>query len=893
MDRLWFIKFGSAKWTVNFCVFLMTIFFDSNLAIADMALPIRPGVVGGSDFSLALDANGVLYGWGDDSYGQLGVGRLTYSNTPRMITSNSPVMKVAVGGYGHQLFITEDGNLWAIGSNYLGQLGVGSRVDYSYPVLVGAGFTDVAASSGGSIALKNDRSLWIWGDIGESYPEGRYGNDFINTIKVPYQIGMDFVSIAAGSDHVLALDTKGFLLSCGYNGQGQLGDGTTSDKSTLSVIGGGFSAIAAGGDHSLALKADGTLWAWGDIVIGRRGDGSAIVSTIPVQIGDGFAAITTGYSSSVAIKNDGSLWQWSVKGDGLEGGLSLGKEYTAISLGAIHELALKADGSLWAWGNNHVGQLGDGTTHDHLNPVLVGNNYKAVGAGNNNSMAIKTDGTLWTWGDNTFGQLGDSSKITHSYPIVIGSNYATVSANGYHVLGIKTDGSLWTWGGNGYGQLGDGTYQNYSLPVQIGTGFRSVTAGESSAFAIKKDGSLWGWGSNADGLLGNGSSLDIAFYSPVQIGAGFSDISSGGRHILALKTDGSLWTWGWNRYGQLGDGTTVDRSAPVKIGTGFTKISAGYFHSMAIKPDGSLWAWGYDALPSVGGETLLPTLVSGDYRSIFAADSYSLALNTYGELLGWGSIEVICDGCISQGAEEVSLFSSLLGEPEPWHDDNGLWHFGANFSDILGGSWTHRLAMKHDGTLRGWGFNYNGQLGNGYFGEPIGPEPVINSYVTGFLDLLPSEPNNISLEQFPGVFLALDKAGGLRSLTLGANVYLVSNDKENQANKSAPMKSFSQQSSSNLYKIYVAALVPEGLSITPGYYFLNGDRAWSYWSGGALPEYLSNIDAALAPHADVSILEGMDVSPYIGTQIYVGYGIDDQEMIAASRYRAIYTVKDE
>jgi alpha-tubulin suppressor-like RCC1 family protein len=170
-------------------------------------------------------------------------------------------------------------------------------------------------------------------------------------------------SIAGGSIHTIALKDDGTLWAWGYNGMGQLGDGTTTDSttpvqvSTLSNV----VAITAGEYHTLAVKADGTLWAWGSNYYGQLGDGTTTRRTSPVQVSN--------LSNVIAIAGGGD-----------------------------HTLAVKADGTLWAWGNNYYGQLGDGTTTDRATPVQVSTltNVVAITAGEYHTVALKDDGTVWT-----------------------------------------------------------------------------------------------------------------------------------------------------------------------------------------------------------------------------------------------------------------------------------------------------------------------------------------------------------------------------------------------------------------------------------------------------------------------------------------------------------------
>jgi hypothetical protein len=176
--------------------------------------------------------------------------------------------------------------------------------------------------------------------------------------------------IAAGSDHSLILKIDGTLWACGANWRGQLGDGTTTDRSTPVQIMSGVQSMAAGYCYSLILKTDGTLWACGSNVYGQLGDGTTTNRSTPVQIMSG-------------VKN--------------------------MSAGETHSLILKTDGALWACGNNVYGQLGDGTTTNRSTPVQIMSGVKNMSAGETHSLILKTDGALWACGNNGYGKLGDGT----------------------------------------------------------------------------------------------------------------------------------------------------------------------------------------------------------------------------------------------------------------------------------------------------------------------------------------------------------------------------------------------------------------------------------------------------------------------------------------------------
>ncbi len=300
--------------------------------------------------------------------------------------------------------------------------------------------------------------------------------------------------IAAGQTHTVALKSDGTLWAWGYNAHGQLGDSTTFQRNTpVQAAGGGntWAAVAAGRLHTVALKSDGTLWAWGLNDVGQLGDGTTINKSIPVQVSGGgntWVAIAAGGDHTVALKSDGTLWAWGYNffgqlGDGtttnkttpvqVAGG---GNTWVAVTAGGNHTVALKSDGTLWAWGYNLYGQLGDGTTINKSTPVQVpggGNTWVAIaagGAGGNHTVALKSDGTLWAWGYNFYGQLGDGTTINKTTPVQVaggGNTWSEITAGYLHTVALKSGGPVWTWGYNQTGQLGDGTNVNKNIPFLI------------------------------------------------------------------------------------------------------------------------------------------------------------------------------------------------------------------------------------------------------------------------------------------------------------------------------------------------------------------------------------------------------------------------------------------
>jgi alpha-tubulin suppressor-like RCC1 family protein len=316
---------------------------------------------------------------------------------------------------------------------------------------------------------------------------------------------------------------------------------------------------------------------------------------------------------SLFLKSDGTLW---AMGDDHNGQLGDGTtdngsfhtnrpeqivttNVTAIAGGFYHSLFLKSGGSLWAMGDNFYGELGDGTFNNTNRPEqIVVTNITAIAAGDFHSLFLKGDSSLWVMGYNFNGQLGDGTTdsgnfYTNRPEQIVATNVTAIAAGGNHSLFLKNDGSLWAMGDNGYGGLGDGTFINTNRPEQIvASNVTAIAVGYDHSLFLKSDGSLWVMGYNINGQLGDGTFNNTN--RPEQIvSSNVTAIAAGEYHSLFLKSDGSLWVMGNNSTGQLGDGKTNNINHPEQIvSANVTAITAGFGHSLFLKSDGSLWAMG-------------------------------------------------------------------------------------------------------------------------------------------------------------------------------------------------------------------------------------------------------------------------------------------------------------
>ena len=352
---------------------------------------------------------------------------------------------------------------------------------------------------------------------------------------------------------------------CGDGSYGGIGDNTaTGESSPVQTIafGSNWKQVSADNNwHVTGVKTDGTLWTWGFNGRGQLGDNSITNRSSPVQTvtrGTNWVQVSQGYSFSGAIKTDGTLWLWGSNYNGELGDntvalksspvqtIARGNNWKQVSCGTGTCFAIKTDGTLWCWGSGTYGNLGTNDTLVYSSPVQTvayGTSWKQVSCNLYQSAAVKTDGTLWIWGYNYYGNLGDNTQVDKSSPIQTvagGTNWKQVSCGNYHTAAVKTDGTLWSWGDNYYGELGENiTYTKYSSPVQTiayGTNWKQVSCGQYFTTAVKTDGTLWTWGLNTYGNLGTNDTT--SYSSPVQTvmyGTNWKQVSCGYYKMIAVQ----------------------------------------------------------------------------------------------------------------------------------------------------------------------------------------------------------------------------------------------------------------------------------------------------------------------------------------------------------------------
>ncbi len=875
---------------------------DSKVPVAVNTAGVLSGrtviaIATGRSHSLVLCSDGTLAAWGENSYGQLGNGSTTGRNVPVLVNqtgvlSGKSVVAVTAGKY-HSLALCSDGTLAAWGSNSTGQLGNGSAMDYStksnVPVAVSmagllSGKMVIAVTAGGShsLALCSDGTLAAWG----YNSSGQLGIGSTTNSNVPVAVNMagafsgkGVIAVAAGSEHSLALCADGTLGAWGYNTSGQLGNGSnTSSQLPVTVSAAGalsgktVVALSAGDSNSLALCSDGTLAAWGYNYYGQLGNSGktsgnvpVVVSTATLALGEKYIAGTSAQNADhslglvampfiprivveqpagTALVSGGSTVEFennavnpetsktftlanhgvvplaieSVLIDGANSGefvlttppsatVAAGSSTTFVitfTAGAgfarsavlhiasndphagIYHINLAAAGAGTLTAAYHTGSevpltasrvVATGGTVDFAlhYPPLTGaelavvrntglgliegyfNNleqgqiveltydgitYKFMAnyyGGSGNDLVLRWAASRpVAWGRNTDGQLGNGGTSGSSLPagvdvagVLSGKTVIGFAAGEFHSLALCSDGTLAAWGDNSVGQLGNASLTSSTVPVEVSTAgllagrkVVAIAAGYAHSLALCSDGTLAAWGYNPSGQIGNNSTANSD--SPVVVnmagvlgGRTVVSIAAGAYHSLALCMDGTVASWGYNFNGQLGNGNTTNSKVPVAVNaTGalsnrkVVSVAAGSAHNLALCSDGTLAAWGYNSYGQLGnGNT---------------ADSYVPVMVDSSGLLSDRTVTIVAAG------QRHCLVLCSDGTVASWgYNSNGQLGNGSatnstvpvavNTAGVLAGQtiialsagYRHSLALCSDGTLAAWGYNVSGQLGTG------------------------------------------------------------------------------------------------------------------------------------------------------------------------------------
>ena len=587
-------------------------------------------VASGEFHTCALVAATTARCWGGNSSGQLGDGTILQRLTPVIVSGLTGATQITAGNSHTCALRRSDGGVRCWGFNGAGMLGDGTTTTRTAPVAV-SGLSGAAQIVGGGdhtcAALRDGTARCWWFNT-----NGQLGDGSVTQRTAPVAVSglTDVVQLAAGESHTCALRGDGTVRCWGLNQSRQLGDGTTTQRTTPVTVPGLFDVvrIAAGDAHTCALLGDGTARCWGDNTTGQLGSGSTAQPTGPVSVSGltGAVQITAGQFHSCATLRDGTARCWGLNSVGQLADGTITQRTTpsgvaglsgALQLGSSgdHSCAPLAAGTLRCWGANTSGQVGDGTSGNiRTFPTATTGAVDAVqvdgGAGH--SCAVLADRTVRCWGLNSSGQVGDGTTTPRLAPTEVSGLAGSplialanqVDTGGDHSCALLTDSTIRCWGRNTNGQLGDGTTTQRTTSVAV-PGLVApiqVTAGDAHTCALLADRTVRCWGDNSTGQLGDNSTTQRT--SPVTVAAlnNVDRISAGGSHTCAVLLNGGVRCWGENTDGRLGDNSTTQRTAPVAVVglTSATRVAAGGDHTCAVLQDATIRCWGRNLSGQVG-----------------------------------------------------------------------------------------------------------------------------------------------------------------------------------------------------------------------------------------------------------------------------------------------------
>ncbi len=365
----------------------ITVFITAILLVSSAYLSTAQTMSAGGAHSVFVCTTGEARATGNNNVGQLGNGTITSTSTPGPVTGITGI-KATASRDQFTLFLKNDSTVWAVGYNGFGQFGNGTIINSDVPVQIPdlSGVIEIAAGTYHSLFLKSDSTVW---SCGRNF-SGELGDGTKIQKNTPVKVTSltEVIDIAAGDYHSMFLKSDSTVWSCGDNQNGCLGLGSAPMQIVLpthvSSIS-GVTSIAGGFRHSLFIKQDSTVWASGLNTEGQLGDGTNTDKLTPAQITSltGITGIAAGQYHSLFLKGGGTVWSSGANLNGQLGdGTNLDKNSPVLVIGLTgiekiaasgyyHSLFLKNDQTFWACGANNIGQLGDGTIINRNTPVQV------------------------------------------------------------------------------------------------------------------------------------------------------------------------------------------------------------------------------------------------------------------------------------------------------------------------------------------------------------------------------------------------------------------------------------------------------------------------------------------------------------------------------------------
>lgn len=653
-------------------------------------------IASGETNGYAIDKNGNVYGWGYGGYNQID-DTATSKVYPTKMSDCTNAISVSAGDC-FMAFIQANSNSCVRGYNRYGQRGNGTTADTpTGTCIVGNDINKICAGNDSTLIIKEDGTVWTsgrnqYGELGVGDTSNRTTYTKL-TLEDGTEIKAKYGELNSSITTILGKDGK--VYTTGYNGYGQLSNGTTTNASKLKPM---LNEDGTEVTDAILIKTgemsdtdrntgivrkDGTVWVSGDNTYGQIGNSGNTSATYLSKMGDGFLnypekVITVGVDKSQKInpllfniQDDMNVYTDSTTKVGTLNyeiedsnvaelttlGMITGKQQGITKI-KVTDTSTKRTTSIWV--------------------KVVNDSNIQVSLGYKFSLALKQDGTVWSWGQNNNGELGLGNTTEYSEPqqiIDIKEKITDVKTGYYHSIALTEKGEVYTWGYNGNGQLGNGTREDSLVPVKV-TGLENIAKIDAYKYitiALTQNGEVYVWGSGYGAkpvklnftrkIIDVSGNLVLAenrkaynLDETKSYGKDLIKVVAGYNHYLGLTSDGEVYAWGSNSYGQLGNGNNTSSSTAVKVVTpdgksnmtNIVDISAGDSYSIITDKDGKVYTFGYygDYRTANTVHSNKPVEIQDLYKTELVAASegghtaivdwdgnvYTVGLNDYGQL---------------------------------------------------------------------------------------------------------------------------------------------------------------------------------------------------------------------------------------------------------------------
>jgi alpha-tubulin suppressor-like RCC1 family protein len=650
----------------------------------------------GPDTVFAVTRDGKLYGWGNNTFGQLGLDiALASHEHPQLVEGIEGVRQVACGQSDLTAFtlaLLDDGTVWSWGDSSVGQLGRTGTADSPAPIPGLSRIIKIVAGDRYGMALDQDGNLWAWGDN----TFGQFGTGDYDDLAEPQVVASGIADVGAGPVYALVRQDDNDFAWCGQV------PGATDPVDTWTVIPG-----LAYGDASVTLDVTSDPAGLTNFYPPTGQHRIAPNRPIPLHaedttryafaywsegVDDRLAAdttLTTSTTSSVSVRfrfQDDAMAMLTV-GAGTGGSTTPETGEWEYTPGTV--VTLRADPAVGYRFHSWEGDVSD--TKNRTTTILMDRDQTvlarfvaspldlppqiATGRENNmgyDSLILHSDTRVQDYGAEASGSF---VRLTTSANL---DNVIAVAVGAQHQLALSRDGTVWSWDANQYGQCGTGeTTESYTFPQKVRDAegvlqrVARIAAGTHFSLALTNEGALYSWGRNQSGQLGHSDGEELVNEARLAL-TGVRAMACGGQFALAVTSDGTVLAWGANESGQMG--TAPGRSAEPTAVAGLpviVDVAAGGTCAAALSASGEVWTWGGNGYGQLGqgttGDWALPAKVAGlpVVVAVAVGPEHMLALDANGSVWAWGRGDqgALGNGGTSDSSVPVQVLDSTTDQP--------------------------------------------------------------------------------------------------------------------------------------------------------------------------------------------------------------------------------------